>query len=286
MDGPTRTWWLLLVAVAAFNVAAWAYSARLLRRSRAEPADVRRFRRWQLLLSAGYVAGCAYRSVLPVFDVPRLCLFDSGWSSVIVGRSVATVAELCFAAQWALLLRHAGAARASRLVLPLIGVAELCSWSAVLTTANLGHVVEESLWAAAAALVVAGLLLQRRQVPAGARAPLALVAFGGAVYVAYLVQVDVPMYWARWAADQAHGRAYLDLAQGIADASTRWVVSHRWADWRSEVGWMSAYFSVGVWLSLALVHWPLVHRARAVRAWPVAPAAARSRERAARRTAR
>ena len=77
--------------------------------------------------------GCAYRSVLPVFDVQRLCMFDTWLSSVIVGRSVATLAELCFAAQWALVLH--GTARlagsrpvrgVARAVLPLIVLAELC----------------------------------------------------------------------------------------------------------------------------------------------------------------
>ena len=63
-------------------------------------------RRLQLLLSAGYVFGCAFRSALPVYDVPRIALFDVWLSSVIVGRSVATFAELCFVAQWALLLRE------------------------------------------------------------------------------------------------------------------------------------------------------------------------------------
>jgi hypothetical protein len=37
----------------------------------------------------------------------------------------------------------------------------------------------------------------------------------------------------------------------------RWVVSHRWQDWRNEVVWMSLYFSVAVWISIALVHSPV-----------------------------
>jgi hypothetical protein len=31
-------------------------------------------------------------------------------------------------------------------------------------------------------------------------------------------------------------------------------VSHRWQDWKSEVAWMSLYFSVAVWISISLVH--------------------------------
>jgi len=50
------------------------------------------------------------------------------------------------------------------------------------------------------------------------------------------------------------------LAQGVLDVSGRWVVSHRWEDWKSEVAWMTLYFSVAVWLSIALVHAPLPRR--------------------------
>ena len=74
----------------------------------------------------------------------------------------------------------------------------------------------------------------------------------GAGYVVYMFQIDVPMYWARWVADEALGRHYLPLAHGLADVSQRWVVSHDWAHWRTEVVWMSVYFSVAVWFSIAL----------------------------------
>jgi hypothetical protein len=106
MQTETLVWWSGLCAVSALNLLAWAASAARVRRGQLGlPADVQAVARLQLLLSGIYVLGCGYRSVLPVFDVQRLCLVDSVFSSVTVGRSVATLAELCFAAQWALLLR-------------------------------------------------------------------------------------------------------------------------------------------------------------------------------------
>jgi len=268
----TLTWWAVLSTVALANVLAWALSVRVLRpRLSLSSNDTfdRDFRRLQLLLSAGYVAGCAWRSVLPVFDVPRLVLVDSWLSSVIVGRSVATVAELCFAAQWALLLRamaqwgHSPAVRfVSRLIVPLIVAAEICSWHAVLTTANLGHVIEESLWGLCAVLVVAGLLWTLPRLHGRLRLFALGCSAAGLAYALYMFGVDVPMYWARWLADEAQGRVYLGLAQGVADASSRWVVSHDWAHWRSEVVWMSAYFSVAVWFSIGLAHAPRLAPAR------------------------
>lgn len=268
MRADTFTWWAFLCAVSVLNIGAWLLSAAVLRRRQADlGAEAWRFRRWQLLLSAAYVLGCAYRSVLPVFDIRRQVLVDSWFSSVIVGRSVATVAELCFAAQWALLLHRASRSagsiwgrRVALLVVPLIGIAELCSWHAVLTTANLGHVVEESIWGLCAAMLVGCLVVLWPRCGRELRPLLLLCGTAGVAYVAYMFGVDVPMYWARWVADQAVGRHYLDVAQGVLDASARWVVSHRWDDWKSEVVWMSLYFSVAVWLSIALVHAPVSTR--------------------------
>jgi hypothetical protein len=62
------------------------------------------------------------------------------------------------------------------------------------------------------------------------------------------------MYWSRWRLDRSAGRRYLSISQGIADVSTRRVVSHRWEDWKTEMLWMSLYFSLGVWSSISLVY--------------------------------
>jgi hypothetical protein len=260
----TDEWWTALRVVSAFNVLAWAAAARWqLRQRQTLTPQAWASRRWQLLLCAGYVFGCAWRSLLPVYDVQRVVLVDSWWSSVIVGRSVATLAELCFAAQWALLLREAADATASRFaravsrtVVPMIIVAETCSWHAVLTTANLGHVFEESLWGLCAALLAISLLAVWPRVERSRRPLLAFWCAAATVYVAYMAAVDVPMYWARWVTDEAQGRAYFGVLQGAIDASTRWTVTHSWDVWRTEVTWMTLYFSVAVWMSLALVHLP------------------------------
>src|ERR1700683_489995 len=107
MSPGVLTWWSLLCAVGALNIAAWGVSAVALnRRQTVMSAEAYNARRWQLLLSAAYVFGCAFRSAFPVFDVPRLCVIDSWLSSVMVGRSIATIAELCFVSQWALMLRE------------------------------------------------------------------------------------------------------------------------------------------------------------------------------------
>lgn len=268
MSSELLSWWSFLCAAACVNVVAWLLSAAALHRRQGELGqELYAARRVQLLLSAGYVFGCAFRSALPVYDVPRQVMFDTWLSSVLVGRSVATVAELCFAAQWAWLLREASRATGSQVgrvtstsIVPLIAVAEICSWYSVLTTSNLGHVLEESIWGLSAGLLVVSLVaIWPRCAPTLRPVLLAWCALGVA-YVAFMFFVDVPMYWARWVADESVGRSYLTIGDGVIDASARWVVSHRWDDWKGEATWMSLYFSVAVWLSIALVHAPATHR--------------------------
>jgi hypothetical protein len=200
---------------------------------------------------------------LPVYDVPRICLFDFGVSSVMVGRSVATVAELCFVAQWALMLHEISRTLgsvvgkvASLALVPLIAIAEICSWYSVLTTSNVGHVAEESIWGLSAALLVASVAAVLPRSPANRRSALLAWCVAGVGYVVFMFSVDVPMYWSRWLADEAGGRHYLTIAEGLLDVSHRRVVSHRWNDWKNEIAWMSLYFSVAVWISIALVHAP------------------------------
>jgi hypothetical protein len=274
MTDPVFVWWTVLCVISAANVLGWTLSGVALgARQQHLSAEEYVLRRWLLILSAGYVLGCAYRSVLPVFDVPRQVMFDSWWSSVAMGRSVATIAELCFVAQWALLLRESSRATgssfgrtASWVMVPLIALAEAFSWYSVLTTSNLGHVIEESIWGLSAALLVVSLVVIWPRCPASMRPLLVLWCSAGVVYVLFMFAVDVPMYWSRWLADEAIGRPYLSLAQGALDVAGRWVVSHRWEDWKGEVLWMSLYFSVAVWLSIALVHAPLPRRGAPVSA--------------------
>src|ERR1700727_1582185 len=105
-SNPVSWWWAMLTLVSGVNIAAWILMYRELHHAgssgRIPGMEV------MLLLSAAYVFGCAFRSLLPRADVQRICLFDTWLSSVAVGRSVATVAEICFAAQWTMILLQLG----------------------------------------------------------------------------------------------------------------------------------------------------------------------------------
>ena len=108
-SNPVAWWWGVLTLVSGVNIAVWfLLYRRLLEQPSGSLGSTSGIER-MLLLCAAYVFGCAFRSFLPRADVQRICLFDTWLSSFAVGRSVATVAEICFAAQWAIILHQLGA---------------------------------------------------------------------------------------------------------------------------------------------------------------------------------
>jgi hypothetical protein len=258
-SNPVAWWWSLLTLVSGANIAVWFVLYRQLPEWPIGRLDSTSGIELMLLLCAAYVFGCAFRSFLPRADVQRICLVDTWLSSIVVGRSVATVAEICFAAQWAIVLYRLGtltdadtALNIAWAVLPLILIAECFSWYAVLSTNYLGNAIENSIWAVTFLAVGIGLCRLLPDFDGPVRVALAVAIVGIIGYLVFLVTVDVPMYLARWRAKVANGSRHLRLLEGLRDVSTRWVVTHDFAEWRSEIAWMSLYFSAAVWASLAL----------------------------------
>lgn len=257
-SNPIAWWWGLLAVVSAANIAAWCLLYRYLQvpttSSLGTPSGIQ----LMLFLSAAYVSGCAFRSFLPRADVQRICLFDTWLSSVTLGRSVATVAEICFAAQWAIILRQLGGLTgadttlsAAWAIVPFVLIAECFSWHGVLTKNYLSNAIENTIWAIS--FFIVGICLCRL-VPefvgvGGVVLVIAIVGIAG--YLVFLATIDVPMYVTRWKAERAHAKPLRPL-EGLWDASVRWVVTHDIAEWKNEIAWMSLYFSVAVWASLAL----------------------------------
>ena len=253
-DRLTFRWWQLICAVSAGNIVLWSLAAwGLLGES-----DV--YRSKQLVLSGLFVAACAFRSLLPRVDLERMCLWDGPLSSVIIGRTVATIAELCFAWQCALLLFKLSALTGSSAieaiglaVLPIIVVAELACWFAVATLNHIWHAVEELLWSVMVGLVAVGLVLYWRDAGGALPmwVPIGLIACAGTAVL--ILTVDVPLYIARWRIGKRAGMRYLRVVEGLKDAVVRRRVTQTRDDWRNEVLWMSLYFSAGVWVSLGII---------------------------------
>ena len=265
-NNPVAIWWCFLTAASIVNICIWFW-LRFFRFSGESISGLTRFHknpRSIIWFSALYVFGCAFRSILPRADVQRICLFDTWLSSVFVGRSVATIAELAFIAQWSIILGLFGTAtndryiaRFSKIILFTILTAEIFSWYAVISTNYLGNSIEESLWG----ITYAGIAVAVLKIWFKLKGPMRLAAgfcfVGNILYVAFMLTVDVPMYINRLQADLLANKPLLGFANGINDLLTRWHVTHDISDWKTEIPWMTLYFTFAVLVSLALCLMPL-----------------------------
>ena len=245
-----RLWIGGLAALAALNLVLWISIARSI--SLWTP-----YAQAQLLLSGVYVGVCGFRSLFPRIDLERVCLWDTWLSAILLGRTAATVAELCFAVQCGLFMQrlsditgtpflHAGALA----FVPVVVLAELVCWYAVLSLNHIGHAIEESLWA---------LLMLMLSAACGAAALTAGGVLRGMLIVGFLVYgvgggltmgFDVRMYVRRWITSAGDR---LTVATGLRDSRLRRHPTVTWEVWREEAPWMTLYFSFGVWTSLAMV---------------------------------
>lgn len=251
IDARLTRWLGSLAGLAALNVGLWFWIACF-----AAPRTP--YAETQLLLSGVYAVVCGFRSVFPRVDLERLCLWDTWLSAIILGRAAATIAELCFALQCQLFVQRLSEITATPLVgsaahafVPLAIGAELVCWYAVLSLNHIFHAVEESLWAlmmmmlsaafGTAAVTAHGTF--RSMMIAG----LLVYGVGAALTIAW----DVSMYVRRWRLNALTAR--LTLADGLRDSRHRRHPTQAWHIWREEAPWMTLYFSIGVWMSLAMV---------------------------------
>jgi hypothetical protein len=251
IDRRLSLWLGSLAALAAFNVGLWIWIARYA--SLDTP-----YAQTQLLLSGVYVGVCGFRSLFPRVDLERVCLWDTWLSGILLGRTAATIAELCFALQCGLFLQRLsditgipGLETAAHAFVPLALVAQVVCWYAVLSLNHIGHAIEESLWALLFLMLAAAFGMAA--VGADGRLRVMLIA-GFLVYgvgAGLTLAFDVRMYIRRWRQKTA-GR-YLTLDTGLRDSRRRRHPTLAWDVWREEAPWMTLYFSVGVWTSLAMV---------------------------------
>jgi hypothetical protein len=257
-----KSWWTALCIAAALNVVLCLIVALRVRRQKHQLSAQAHALRVRLLWPAVvYALGCGFRSVFPMIDVPRLCLHGTWISRIVVGRSVATVAELSLALELALMLRAAStasgggtAALVSLCVVPLIAVAEVFSWMAVLHRNFLLHAFENSFWTLTAVLLIVAVIPLRRQAHDQRKRWLDASLACAAGYVFYMVLVDVPMYVSRWRAQLSAGQATLSLKAGFQEILQRCTVVRDLTAWRDDIPWLTLYFTVAVWISLALAY--------------------------------
>jgi len=257
-------WWTCLSCIFIFNLFLLAFSYKVYRRKKGGMSpELIKFRNWQFYLATIYTFGCGFRSILPRGDIRRIVLVDHWISAIAIGRTVATIAELSFILQLSLMLYEGGKysgnktiQQLAKLPFPLIIIAEVFSWYACTTTNYIGTVIEESLWAVSASIILVGLLMARKHYIKRQLNFIKAASIGCLAYVVYMVMVDVPQYYHGWIAGRSEGKIYSTLSDGFREVATQWTFTRAHADWQYEFVWMTLYFSLAVWLSIYLMNAP------------------------------
>lgn len=224
----TEQWHLFLRIVSLFNIWIWI----ILATAQVQRWPNLRVNARQLMLSACYTLGCAFRSFFPRADLQRICIVDSHLSAVFWGRSVATMAELAYAGQLAMFFDLP-------VIVPVLVVAEVFSWYAILTNRAIFNLLENSLWTLVAALI----LLFRLSVSFVENLH---VVTGAVLFIIFMLTVDLPMYWRRHVAD----KHYRSVGDGIILLLNDYHPTSLDAHWSEEMAWQAGYFSLFVWSSL------------------------------------
>jgi hypothetical protein len=207
-------------------------------------------------LALMYVTACGIRSIWPRIGGDRVCFWDHPLSPPLVGRSLAFVAELCFAALICMALVRINNTPTVRFVASSVfacnWIAQIACTYSVITRDRSGHVLEESIWTVSAIAVFLVALFARSapspssQATSFRRALLVLCP----LYILFMVTVDVPMYYRRMVADNELGVQFASITAGLAEIAACQTVTQSDAYWREEMPWMTGYFTAGVWSTL------------------------------------
>lgn len=249
----TYLWWKFLCVTAVINIGVWMWAIVV-------NSDMQSFSYAQPVLSGIYVFVCAFRSFLPRIDLERYCLFDHPLSSVMLGRSLATLAEICFSIQCAMLIYDLGEFVESPTIMfisytivPVIVLAQISCWYAALSLNHFWHGIEESAWVVMIVLA-GGCFATGFFMLSGVLQVLMAIGVISCIGSAYIMLfVDIPMYLSRKEKSSKTAQRYLSIKAGIKDAINRRVETNDWSVWKKEVLWISTYFTFGVWLSIGMV---------------------------------
>lgn len=255
----TLLWWKLLSIIALLNISFWVFSYHYFSTQKTE---IDTLTRQHLILSGIYTLVCAFRSFWPRIDLERYVLKDHWLSSIVLGRSAATIAEISFAIQMKLfideLIYHSQLvyfADYTWIIIVFLTIAQLFCWLSVINLSHFGHIIEESLWGITFSFIAFTISFSI-PVLTGTWLYIAwLGAISSWIYVAYMFMVDVPMYYKRWQSSGSQ-RSHVSFTHSFQDALKRRQYNRSWSIWKQEAIWLTGYFCGAVLLSISLSYLP------------------------------
>ena len=194
-----------------------------------------------------YVLVNTLRSIHPKRDVENICLNKSKFSSVLIGRSIATVAEISFIVLLTIYYNKIANNKYSaytKLIIAIIIISEIFSWLGCTTKNQIYNTLEESGWALSFIIFSVIVYQINSEKPSD---NLRFQLFCYVLFVVYLLAVDIPMYYKRW---ENSKKKYLSISQGIDDIKNPKLITNDYNIWKQEMIWQTGYFFFASWYSI------------------------------------
>ena len=267
-EWPSSLWHAGLCLVSLVNIYLCRRAIDAQRRDRPERS---RYDRAMAALCVPMTCVCAFRSLFCEDYATRDVWYDSPLNSILLHRLLSVCSELSWIGQVALAFGAVGGdlpsggawfKRAAGFLWACIVVAECCSCAGTVTTDRLFFLGEEGSWVVGFTVFLPFALALARRIPGdddswkAARRFARVLAVCVCCYVPWGWLSDVPSNYEAWRKDQAAGKRYFGFWDGLEDAATTRRETRAWDAWGHKLLWMTAYFTLGVWSSIALVSAP------------------------------
>jgi hypothetical protein len=283
-------WYSCVVAIAAVNAGVFLFlsmhQSSGAEKDNKEDQELEGYKKHMSRLAGVYVLISFYRTVFLTTSGNRWVWHDTPFSSVLLGRGLATIAELSFVHQLVACTNfcnkqvheasvkldnrkapeglHKYTEAVMQAMLPLIGLGELFALCGVLNGDRMWFLFDQSCWLLAFALAAPAfyhvfrasrILSKEAHVcthSASAETFALLAMILSTVYVLWLVINSLPSWWRRYQWQQDNGVPTMKFGTGFIDALVFRVQTRHWKVWRHTVIYLPAFLTITSWSSILM----------------------------------
>ena len=217
-----------------------------------------------------FALSCSYRSMNPITESDRKCLYDYKYVLPMHTRSFATFGEISLIIAIVLVINNVlnhlknkynvnSIFYINYILVTIITVANFSCWVSQITQDYMWNVIEESLWGiTGSVLCIISIVLyitiknNNSKKINSIKSMLIMLCLVTFIYTTYIIFVDVPMYYKR--SKQSRNKKKNEFTQGIKTLN-QCQVDTSIEEWKEEQIWMTGYFTIGVWLLFSLFIW-------------------------------
>lgn len=263
-----QPWLNVLKGVTIFNVSVICIYIVLFHNS------ISKVQSFYFILVAIYVIVCGIRSLWPRLDTKCICVFDNKISSPLIGRSLATIAEMAFIILLVLITntiltiiqKSFGSSPLMEalkilniMIIPTIFIAQMTCWYGITTKDYFWEIIEGALWTYAIIVIfVIYLYLYIKTLGKNINnnklkfilpvLPLAVIVSG--LHIVFMLINYMPLMFKNNLIYKKHKSFW----KGLSELSCS-KISKKYKDWKNDIPWLTGYFSISVWASILILFW-------------------------------